>query len=408
MKNKTIKLNITLPERETVKRVLMVIGLVLIGFGLGSNQESLKQLLSNPITIFRIAQGSTVSPKQLASMLTKKNLTLINVHTPYEGEIEKTDTFIPYDQIVANASSLPKDKNAPIILYCKSGRMSSEALETIQKLGYTNVRHLAGGMDAWQKNKGKLLNLSDIQNEVLPSRGFELPVVWADLGQKLVSLGVIDLEKFKQTVNPSPEQLELLTTGSDKKITIDATNSQFIVDMLWAVGLAQKSTVYDEGPMGQEYKKDVGNFASTGGWTLARGDALNYLNQFDLIPLTDGQQKQVSEIAKNVYRPCCGNSTWFPDCNHGMAALAAIELMVSAGVPEKEIYRNVLALNSFWFPDSYLTAATYFARQGTIWANVDAKKVLGEEFSSSQGASALAQKVGQLPYQAKSAGGCGA
>lgn len=92
-----------------------------------------------------------------------------------------------------------------------------------------------------------------------------------------------------------------------------------------------------------------------------------------------------------------------------MAALAAIELMVAANVPEKDIYKNVLALNSYWFSDTYLTVATYFARQGTAWKDVDAKTVLGPEFSSGRGASMVSQKVGPLPWRKTPAGGsCGA
>ena len=304
---------------------------------------------------------------------------------------------------------LPKDKNTPIILYCKTGRMSAEALQTMRKLGYTNVRHLAGGMDAWQTVGGKLLDLSTIEASVLPKEGIELPVSWGTLGKQLVDAGVINLPEFEKVVKMTPEQKAVLSVGSDEKIRIDTTNSQFIVDVLWALGLAQKSIVYEEGPMGKEEKANAGNFASTGGWTLARGDAMQYFNRFDFIPLTPDQQKQVGEIAKNVYRPCCGNSTWFPDCNHGMAALAAIELMVSAGVPEKDIYNAVLALNSFWFSETYLTTATYFARQGIAWNDVDAKTVLGREYSSGQGAGMIAKKVGPLPWRpAPSGGGCGA
>ena len=197
--------------------------------------------------------------------------------------------------------------------------------------------------------------------------------------------------------------------GADKKIGIGAASIQFVVDMLWALGLAQKSAVYEDGPMGKEYKKDAGNFASTGGWTLARGDAMQYLNKFDIVKLSPEQQKLVGDIAQNVYRPCCGNSTWFPDCNHGMAALAAIELLVAAGVDEKDIYRHVLSLNSFWFADSYLYVATHFARQGIPWASVDAKAVLGKDYSSAQGAGDVSNKVGPLPYKPEQKGGaCGA
>ena len=161
--------------------------------------------------------------------------------------------------------------------------------------------------------------------------------------------------------------------------------------------------------MGKEYKDKAGNFASTGGWSLARGEAMQYLNRVEIIPLTPEQQKKVGDIAQNVYRPCCGNSTWFPDCNHGMAALAAIELMVSAGLDEKTIYTNVLALNTYWFSDTYVTIATHFARQGIPWKDIDAKMILGKDYSSAQGAQAIAKKVGPLPYKPQQqGGGCGA
>ena len=397
-----------LRKRKKYRRFLPIIIILTVGFTAGAFSGSIRRGIKLPeITLPRSSQ-QTVSAKELVGMLQNKDFTLINVHVPYEGEIEKTDSFIPYNEIVANSGSLPTDKNAPIVLYCKSGRMSAEALETISKMGYTNVRHLAGGMDAWNALDQQLMDLSGLEQEVLPEDGITLPVSWQDLGPRLVELGVIDLAKFRDVVRPMPDAEAILLQSTDKKIRIDRLNGQFVVDVLWALGLAQKSIVYDEGPMGTEYKATVGNFASTGGWSLARGDATSYLNRFDLIPLSPDQQRRVAEIAKNVYRPCCGNSTWFPDCNHGMAALAAIELMVSAGLEDADIYRNVLALNSFWFPDNYLTIATYFARQGIPWDQVDAKLVLGADYSSAQGFSQIAQKVGQLPFGSTRGGACGA
>lgn len=420
MKNRTKSFLKALRKYSQKQTVLffLLIGLIVVGFVLGRNESVLTQLITSPLSLIRQSKD-TISAKELKKLLIKKDFTFINVHIPYEGEIEKTDTFVAYDQMVAQSASLPKDKTTPIILYCKTGRMSGEAIVTMQKMGYTNVRHLSGGMDTWQKTGGKLLDLSLVEKEVLPESGVELPVAWGDIGPKLIALGVIDEAKFKQAVKLTLEQEEILTKGSDKKIVIDATNGQFIVDMLWALGLAQKSIVYEEGPMGptspeasrgkQNYADWVGGFASTGGWSLARGEATGYLNRYDLIKLTPEQQKKVGEIAQNVYRPCCGNSTWFPDCNHGMAALAAIELMVAAGLDEKTIYRNVLALNSYWFSDTYVTIATLFARNGTAWKDMDAKTILGREYSSAQGAQAIAKKVGPLPYKPQQqGGGCGA
>jgi len=91
-----------------------------------------------------------ITSDQLKTMLQNKDFYFVNVHTPYEGEIEKTDAFIPYDRIDENLNKFPKDKNAKIILYCKSGRMSAIAAKRLTELGYTNVYNHILGMHDWQ------------------------------------------------------------------------------------------------------------------------------------------------------------------------------------------------------------------------------------------------------------------
>jgi rhodanese-related sulfurtransferase len=75
---------------------------------------------------------------------------VVNVHIPYEGEIEGTDAFVPFDQVEQHAADLPADKTAPLYIYCRSGRMSGEATPVLQRLGYTNIIDLKGGMSAWR------------------------------------------------------------------------------------------------------------------------------------------------------------------------------------------------------------------------------------------------------------------
>lgn len=91
-----------------------------------------------------------VTPAELQTMLQDKDFPLINVHVPYEGEIEGTDQHIPYDQIMQRLGDLPSDKNAQIVLYCRSGNMSTQAAGELVHAGYTNVWELGGGMIAWR------------------------------------------------------------------------------------------------------------------------------------------------------------------------------------------------------------------------------------------------------------------
>ena len=104
------------------------------------------------------ADGYTdISVEELATLLEKEDVTLVNVHVPYEGEIPQTDLFIPYDEIEAHLGELP-DKNAPIVLYCRSGSMSTSAAEVLVAEGYDNVMELDGGFNAWDAAGQELIN----------------------------------------------------------------------------------------------------------------------------------------------------------------------------------------------------------------------------------------------------------
>ena len=90
----------------------------------------------------------SLSPAQFDQRTKAEGAFVVNVHTPYEGELPGTNAFIPFDQIT-NDARLPRAKDTPIVLYCRSGRMSKIAAESLSAFGYENIVDLKGGMLAW-------------------------------------------------------------------------------------------------------------------------------------------------------------------------------------------------------------------------------------------------------------------
>ncbi|MBI4992039.1 MAG: hypothetical protein HZB99_02370 [Candidatus Harrisonbacteria bacterium] len=250
---------------------------------------------------------------------------------------------------------------------------------------------------------------TEFEERVLPSNGVELPVVWGDLGRRLAESGVMDQEKFEEIYSQrggiNEEERKLLYGADNGRLKITPENSGFLLNLLWGLGLGNKSEVLEEGPMSDPRYGGAGRFASTGGWTAAVGDAMDHYSAHEFLRLTTEQKALVERVSKNVYRPCCGNSTYFPDCNHGMAMLGLLELMASQGISEAEMYKVALRVNSYWFPDTYLTIAQYFKQKGVAWDVVNPREVLGADFSSALGFQRILSQV--QPVQGGGGGGCG-
>ncbi len=65
-----------------------------------------------------------------------------------DGYIEGS-VNIPVRELMANLGQLPADKATKIVVLCKSGHRGSFALLALRLLGYTDVRNLGGGINAW-------------------------------------------------------------------------------------------------------------------------------------------------------------------------------------------------------------------------------------------------------------------
>ncbi len=95
----------------------------------------------------------TVKPADLnAELGSETKPFILDVRTAEEltndGYIEGA-VNIPINELPARLAELPADKAAPIVILCKSGHRGALGLVYLQSLGYTNVRNLGGGMNAW-------------------------------------------------------------------------------------------------------------------------------------------------------------------------------------------------------------------------------------------------------------------
>lgn len=249
---------------------------------------------------------------------------------------------------------------------------------------------------------------SEQQKEVLAQNSVELPVRWGDLGVQMIKTRVIDKTKFEnlysQRSGLSELDKKLLENSDNGNLIINSENSGMMLNMLWAFGLGNKNPILENGPMMDKQYGGAGNFASTGGWTLSKGKAMDHYSMHSFIKLTAEQQVLVERVAKNIYRPCCNNSTYFPDCNHGMAMLGLLELMSSNGVSEADMYKFALQVNTFWFPDQYAAIRTFVTSEGIDWKIVDPKKILGIEYSSASGYQKILLQI--KPQEQKGGTGC--
>lgn len=227
-----------------------------------------------------------------------------------------------------------------------------------------------------------------VVSQVLPADGHHSQVALGESVLKLVMAGVVDRQKmtahYARRGGIAGDLVELLGKPSPRPIVLTSRNAGLYVNLLWPIGLANRMAANQGSPLNGDQRD---RFASTGGWTLGkRAIGADYFNSLSIVALSASQEALVVKVARSSFRPCCDNSTFFQDCNHGSALLGLLALGASQGLNEEDLYREALAFNAFWFPENYLHTAHYFkAVKGVEWRDVDARTVMSAAFSSANG-----------------------
>ena len=241
-----------------------------------------------------------------------------------------------------------------------------------------------------QVSKGELASstIQEIIQEVLPTEGFQTKLVLGNVVPTMVQAGIIDMTKvvahYQGKGGIPAEKYAVLTQTSNIPLVVNKDNTLWLINILWPIGLSNYMRINEHSPIAGE---KLSHYASTVGWTLGKIQYGSfYFNTFPLISLTTAQEQHIKEIAKVTFRPCCDNSSFFQDCNHGSAALGIIELGVKQGLSDNEIYKTILDFNSFWFQQEYLETALYFKLVKHMdWKDVDPKLILSKDYSSLSG-----------------------
>ena len=96
---------------------------------------------------------NSLTPSQATLLINREDAQVIDVREPDEyaaGHLPESRN-IPAARLEERAGELDKLKDTPLILICQTGARSGAACPRLSKLGFTKVRSLGGGLNAWRE-----------------------------------------------------------------------------------------------------------------------------------------------------------------------------------------------------------------------------------------------------------------
>ena len=135
-----------------MKQTLIVGSLIIAAFLAGNAISSKSSKNGTPQVQGVTQQVSSLAPSQFNELLQTNNYVLLDIRTADEytaGHI-KSSKQIDYYQTQAFSDYLDTlDKKGKYLIYCRTGKRSSAALQIMQSKGFENTTELSGGYSAW-------------------------------------------------------------------------------------------------------------------------------------------------------------------------------------------------------------------------------------------------------------------
>lgn len=136
-----------------LKRLLLIaIALLLALPALAQPQHSPgTEAMAAFIAEARAADWLQIAPADALDFIDTIAPFVLDVRNPDEfaaGHVEGA-VLIPLGELDARIAELPQDLDTPMLVYCKVGIRGNFGLAYLKMLGFTNVRNIRGGIDAW-------------------------------------------------------------------------------------------------------------------------------------------------------------------------------------------------------------------------------------------------------------------
>lgn len=125
-----------------IKIILLILSLILVLAGCSST--------GNDAQTETQALPQKISSEEAKAMMDQGGVIVLDVRTQQEfdeGHIQDA-VLLPNDQILENAESVLTDKEATILVYCRSGNRSAQASKDLSTMGYVKVYDF-GGIKDW-------------------------------------------------------------------------------------------------------------------------------------------------------------------------------------------------------------------------------------------------------------------
>ncbi len=124
--------------------VILMLALAACGGGTTAVAEPPADLAEGPLTL-----GPSVDVQTVNAIKNRDDVFLIDVReqSEYDEKHIPDITLIPLGDVPTRMNELPKDKE--IIVTCRSGNRSGQAVDFLREQGFTNVHNMDGGINAW-------------------------------------------------------------------------------------------------------------------------------------------------------------------------------------------------------------------------------------------------------------------